>query len=315
MAKRTESAAKAIEQLLAPLRASDQETEALKRLEGSGNTAEFAAALRALDNKEALRGVTLLERVDKKLINRDAYRAIASTDVATITAARARAVTPSMISTLIAKKDLLCECMVPFKFESLRAFDAMSGPDLDDVRQGILGAIQTAVGEYTVTNPGTPQGAGKTRVHLLGEIHLSFSAKLPQTGRYCLLMPSGPFWVHGHSRVVGQGNWTTSYDAKVWVDFFTALAAGGTLVEFSGEEIYHDGTRSEDRQKLYNHDLDLPSRVVFFNANANDDLRLEFQLNVDTAANEDGVAIVVVEAFGFPANTKHDYDTFVIRTE
>ena len=188
----------------------------------------------------------------------------------------------------------------------------MSGPDLFDVRNGLLGAIRLADDEYTISNPGNT--TGKTRVHLNGQMHLSFSAVLPKTGRYCLLMPAGNLWMHGHSRVVGHGNSTTSYDAKVWVNHYMVLQVGGRLLEIAGGQIHYDGTRSKDRTRNFNNDLVLDPRYLFFQANGGDELTLDFRLEADTAANEDGIAIVVVDAFGFPANTKRDYDTFAVRT-
>ena len=108
-------------------------------------------------------------------------------------------------------------------------------------------------------------------------------------------------------------NNTTSYDAKVWVDYYQVISVGDTLVEISGGEIHYDGTRSEDRTMNFNADRNLPPRYLFFNApRAGDTLSLSLRIEVDTAANEDGLATGVIDMFGFPANTTHDYDSFVI---
>jgi hypothetical protein len=82
----------------------------------------------------------------------------------------------------------------------------------------------------------------------------------------------------------------------------------------AGGQIHYDGTRSEDRTTNFNNDLVLDPRYLFFHANAGEGITLDFRLEADTAANEDGIAIVVVDAFGFPANTKRDYDTFAVRS-
>ncbi len=40
---------------------------------------------------------------------------------------------------------------------------------------------------------------------------------------------------------------------------------------------------------------------------------LTLRLEVDTAANEDGLATGVIDQFGFPAVMTDDYDTFVVK--
>jgi hypothetical protein len=128
-------------------------------------------------------------------------------------------------------------------------------------------------------------------------------------------MPEGIHWVNGHSRVVGHGNSSTSYDAKVWVKHFMVLRAGGRLLEIAGGQLHYDGTRSADRTRNFENELVFAPRYLFFQANRDDKVTLEFCLDVDTAANEDGIAIVVIDAFGFLANLTNDLDTFMVKND
>jgi hypothetical protein len=75
----------------------------------------------------------------------------------------------------------------------------------------------------------------------------------------------------------------------------------------------YDGTRSEDRTKVFWHELEILPLYVLVPANAGDELLVRFRLQVDTEANEDGIAIAVVDYFGFPANLKSDYDSVVTK--
>jgi len=271
---------------------------------------KFVQVLGKLDRKYKVRSLETLG-VDKKLINPQASRAATKE----ITPTLQRTIMPSgfgVIGQLVTSNQLACDCLVPFSFRGLDVYNSMSGPEMYEVTRGIIGANRYGDNEYSVWNPGDT--TGKTRVHLFGQMHISFSADLPQAGRWCLFHPSGFLDIHGHSRVVGHGNSTTSYDAKVWIDYFQVLEVGGTLIEISGGEIHYDGTRSEDRTKYFDADRYLPPRYLFFNVpRAGDTLLLTLRIEVDTAANEDGLALGVIDQFGFPAVLSHDYDTFVIK--
>jgi hypothetical protein len=293
--------------LFAPLRPTNEEMAALKEAE-KRNPAEFVRRLAELDRKYKVRSIETLQ-IDKKIINHEATSR--APQQATPYAQYPPPSIAEMLNKLSLSKELACDCVVPFMFRRLDVYTNMSGPETDQVRQGILGAYRRYTNEYSVWNPGDT--TGKTRVHIAGQMHISFSARLPQAGRWCLLYPSGQLWIRGHSRVVGHGNSTTSYDAKVWVDYYQVLQSGSQLLELSGGEIHYDGTRSEDRTRYFNEDRQLLPRYLFFNAQANDELLLTLRLEVDTAANEDGLATGVIDIFGFPANTPRDYDTFVVK--
>lgn len=312
MTNQRDSQRELVDRLLGGLRTSQADIDRLKALESSGKADQLVRAQVALDKKQALRGLGKLDGLDRAKVNPAAFRLIDDAERAAASAIQKARIGPSLIAGLLADGEIACECLVPFKFNGLHVYGSMSGPSLTDVRNGILGAIRLADDEYTVSNPGNTTGT--TRVPLAGQMHLEFSATLPTGGRYCLLMPTGQLWVRGHTRVVGHGNYSTCYDAKVWVHQFLVLVVGNTLLEMSGGEIHYDGTRSEDRTKFLYRDVMMDPRYVFFSANAGDLLTLTLRLEVDTEANEDGIAIGVVDMFGFPANMKDDYDTFAIRT-
>lgn len=293
--------------LFAGLRPTEDELAKIKAAEHDPQ--KFVQLLGELDRKYKVRSLETLG-VDKKLINPQASRPV----IGEITAAYPFAV-PSgfgMLGQLAASKQLACDCVVPFQFRRLDVYNSISGPEQNQVARGMLGAMRWGANEYTVWNPGDTTGKG--RVHIYGQMHISFSANIPQAGRWCLIHPSGTLRIRGHSRVVGHGNMTTSYDAKVWVDYYQVLEVGGTLVEISGGRIHYDGTRSEDRTKYFTSDRYLPPRYLFFNVpGPGNTLLLTLRLEVDTAANEDGLATGVIDQFGFLANSTEDYDTFVIK--
>lgn len=300
--------------LFAKLHPTEEELAELKAAERSGDVSLFVRALGELDRRYKARSIDTLG-IDRKLVASDASRP-AKQEIATAYpfTVQSSAEPPVFhrIGELLASKELRCDCLVPFKFRRLDVYSSMSGPEESEVARGILGAMRWGANEYTVWNPGDT--TGKTRVHVYGQMHISFSASLPQAGRWCLIHPSGPLMIRGHSRVVGHGNMTTSYDAKVWVDYYQVLQVGGTLVEISGGGIHYDGTRSEDRTKYFNSDRTLPPRYVFFNAPAaGETLLLTLRIEVDTAANEDGLATGVIDEFGLPANVTEQYDTLVIK--
>ncbi len=198
---------------------------------------------------------------------------------------------------------------VPFTFRRLDVYNSMSGPELSDVHLGILGAARESANDYTVWNPGDTSGT--TRVHIGGQMHISFAAEIPKTGNWYLLHPAGTVVIRGHSRVVGHGNSSTCYDAKVRVNYYQVLEVGTQLLEIAGGEIHYDGTRSEDRTRDFSADMELPARYVPFHANQGETLLLTLRIEVGTEANEDGLATGVIDMFGLPANRASDYDTLV----
>lgn len=292
--------------LFAGLRPTKDELAKIKAAEG--DPIKFVQLLGELDRKYKVRSLETLG-VDKKLINAQACHPVTE-DIRAYPFAGQSGF--GIIGQLTASKQLACDCVVPFKFQRLEVYNSISGPEQNQVARGMLGAMRWGANEYTVWNPGDT--TGKTRVPLYGQMHISFSADIPQAGFWCLIHPSGTLLIRGHSRVVGHGNSTTSYDANVWVDYFQVLEVGGTLVEISGGEIHYDGTRSEDRTKYFNADRYLPPRYIFFNApRAGDTLLLTLRIEVDTSANEDGLATGVIDQFGFLANSTDDYDTFATK--
>ena len=130
-----------------------------------------------------------------------------------------------IVNQLAENKQLAVECLIPFKFQGLDIFNNMAGPEKKKVDRGMIGAMRSGVDEYTVLNPG--ETSGKTRKHIDGQMHITFRAIIPTTGKLCLIHPAGRLLIRGYSRVVGHGNMTTSYDAKVWVDYSQILLAGG----------------------------------------------------------------------------------------
>lgn len=296
--------------LFSPLHPTEAELAAIRKAERAGDLQEFVKKVGELDRKYKVRSLDALKNVERGIMKADTFRR--ATWEGRMPAERPIAgQIGSILGGLLGGNELACDCVVPFRFRRLDVYTNMSGPETAGVRSGILGANREYTNEYTVWNPGDTDG--KARVHLPGQIHISFSAQLPRGGRWCLLLPSGDLWVRGHSRVVGHGNSTTSYDAKVWVDYYQVLVVGNTLLEMSGGPIHYDGTRSEDRTRNFDSDRYLQPRYTFFNAQPGDQLELTLRLEIDTAANEDGLATGVVDYFGFPANTDMDYDTFVIK--
>src|SRR5262245_58737452 len=294
--------------LFAALRPNKDELAELKAAERSKDLEQFVRRLGELDRKYKMRSLETLV-VDEKLINTEAFRP-ASEEIKPAYPVQSHF--EAIVGQLAASKQLACDCIVRFWFRRLNVYNNMSGPERNEVARGLLGARRDYANEYSVWNPGDTDG--KTRVHINGQMHITFDSGIPEAGRWCLILPSGNLYVRGHSRVVGHGNMTTSYDAKVWVDYYQVISVGDTLVEISGGDIHYDGTRSEDRTMNFNADRNLPPRYLFFNApRAGDTLSLSLRIEVDTAANEDGLATGVIDMFGFPANTTRDYDSFVIK--
>jgi hypothetical protein len=223
----------AVGELLGGLRTSQEEVAALQALEQSGNKAEFTRALIDFEKRETLRSLESLQGFDREKFNPRAYRLAATAEQMPVKQMRAAVASagPSILAGLVAENAAECDCIVPFKFSGLRTYGAMTGPDLDDVRNGMLGATCSAPGEYTVSNPGNTTGT--TRTPMNGQMWLSFTAQLPKKGSHYLLMVAGDLWVQGHTRVVGHGNSSTCYDAKVWVKYFMVLVAGPRLIEIA----------------------------------------------------------------------------------
>jgi len=91
------------------------------------------------------------------------------------------------------------------------------------------------------------------------------------------------------------------------------VCVAGVLKEMAIAQMHYDGTRSEDRTKEFRHDIAVDPQYSLVYGNAGDELLVRFRLQVDTEANEDGIAIAVIDFFGFPANTKGDYDTVITK--
>jgi len=266
---------------------------------------QFSRLLAELDRKYKVRSIDTLG-LDKKLINTQAFLPAGAAEGFEVQAGL------GVVAQLLQAEQACPSSTVPFAFRGLEVYNNMAGPEQTDVARGMLGAMRWGANEYTVWNPGDTRGT--TRVHLYGEMQISFGAVIPQAGRWCLVHPSGSLLIRGHSRVVGHGNSTTSYDAKVWIDYYQVLTIGGTVIEISGGEVFYDGTRSEDRTRSFNADSFLPPRGVTFDApRAGDTLLLALRIDVDTAANEDGLATGVIDQFGFLANSTDDYDTLVVK--
>ncbi len=289
--------------LLTGLRPTPAELAKLAAAESSPK--QFVDLLGQLDRKYKVRSLESLG-VDKKLIYAQALLpASAAQEFPTQSGL-------GPIGQLLEANQACEGTTVPFKFRALEVYQNMLGPAQTGVARGMLGAMRWAANEYTVWNPG--ETSGKTRVHLYGQARIVFGAEIPRAGKWCLAAPSGALLIRGHSRVVGHGNSTTSYDAKVWVSYYQMLALGDTILEVSQTDVAYDGTRSEDRTRYFTADGFLPPRGIFFDApRAGDSLLLFLCLNVDTAANEDGLAVGVIDQFGFLANSTDDYDTLVTK--
>lgn len=292
--------------LSASMRPTDDELEKLRAAEG--DPAKFTRLLGDLDRKYKARSSLIME------VDKDKFSAEASYPVPLDGTNYPFPVQSGfgIVGQLAASNQLACDCVVPFEFYRLDVYTSMSGPEQNQVNRGMIGAMRLGANEYTVWNPGDT--TGKTRVHVWGQMHISFTARIPQAGRWYLIHPSGTLLIRGHSRVVGHGNSTTSYDAKVWVDYYQVLEIGGSLVEISGGQIHYDGTRSEDRTSYFTADRYLPTRYVVFDApHPGNTLMLTLRIEVDTAANEDGLATGVIDQFGFIANMTNDYDTLAVK--
>ncbi|MEW5873069.1 MAG: hypothetical protein AB1894_27670 [Chloroflexota bacterium] len=293
--------------LFAKLRPTEEELAKLKAVEE--DPIAFAHMVGEIDRKYKVRSLETL-RSDKKLFNAQASYPV------NINETRANPLPIQsgfgIIGQLAASNQLACDCLVPFKFTGLIAYNAMSGPNQFEVARGMLGALRLGADEYQVFNPGDT--TGKTRVHFFGQLCITFAAQIPQAGRWCLIHPSGILRIRGHSRVVGHGNMTTSYDAKVWFDYYQFLYIGFTAIEESGGDIHYNGTRSGDHKEYFCADRFLPPRYIFFDVpDAGELLELMMLIEVDAAANKDGLALGVIDQFGFLANYTDEYDTFVVK--
>ena len=296
--------------LLNGLWTTETEWKKLRTLEKNGQAGVYARALARLDKKQALRGLKDIKGLDRKKVKPAGLWGAPSGSVGL--AAPQMAAPSATLLELLAQKKAACDCVIPCTFSGFRTYGAMNGPDADDVRQGILGACRLAAGEYTLSN--CDNSDGTWRFPLGGSMQLFFSGVIPRSGQHYLLLHPGLFWVKGHGRVVGHGNMTTGYDAKVWVDHYMIIDVNGAIVELSGGEVLYDGTRSDDRRTDFRLECPVESRYVSFYARKDDVVTLSFRLNANTEANADGIATIVVDYYGFPANTKKDYDTLIVRS-
>lgn len=296
--------------ILLSLRPTAQETKNLIKLEKEGDREKFNREFRKIDKKYATRTLQRVPGLKKGLINPNAFK-ISDKQNSELTKLSGLA-HPNIIASLLETKEIGCDCLIPFKFDGLKVYGSIGGPESSVVARGMLGAVRWNTGEYSVFNPGDT--TGKTRVHVSGQLYIRFNAFLPKSGRYCLLIPAGALQIKGSSRVVGHGNFSTSFDAKAWVDFYSVLQCENQLLELSGGEIHYDATRSEDRTKFFEREIMFEPRYIFFTGNRNDEVLLTLRLEVDTAANEDGISNVMIDQFGFLSNATNDHNTLLIKT-
>jgi hypothetical protein len=204
-----------------------------------------------------------------------------------------------------------CE-IVPFDYTGLTTHHSMGGAETIHTVQGVLGAVSTSSNKYLVHNSG--ESNDKDRVPVDGELRINFKATIPTAGTWYVLLPSTErFLMKGHSQVVGHGNSTTSWDAKVLFTFNQTLKLGTKVLQHSEQRILSDQTRSEDRTKNFSKDSAMPKRYVRFEAVGGEVLWLNLELEVDTSANEDGTAIGFIDHFGFLSNSDGDAGTFVVK--
>jgi len=299
----------AMQYLMAQMQPSDVERATLKRLERQVSAAELERAVARLDRKYEKLTLDQVPGIDRKLVN--AKPAIMKDVLGRERVAFQKSVSAFDDLVGLVTQEATANCLIPFTFQALQIYGGITGPAISDVRQGMLGAGRQADGEYTLTNLGDTDGKG--RVPIDGQLAIVFGAEIPQAGTYYLLMPSGLFFVNGSTRVKGHGNFTTCYDSKASVQMVQSLYAGETCLEYSGPwSIHSDGTRSEDRTKYFDKDIQYDSRFIQFYASGPCYLTLYYWLFGHTECNEDGKAWVTIDLFGFPANTKHDYDTLVV---
>jgi len=287
-----------------------KEKDHLKALEKDGKYEELEKFQMKLDSKYDSMSLDDIEKIDKKIINNAAIR-VADTEFLTNIKKANQLSINNTLSSILLGNQIQCNCIFPFVFQSLKVYDHMTGPNMFEVERGILGINRYYDGEYRVYNSGDTVGKG--RVSMVGHGDLTFKADITTGGRYCLLMPAGYLLIRGKSRVKGQGNYTTCFDSKVWINFWSILHVNGNIIEMSGGQIHYDGTRSEDRTKYFISDRVLSPRYIFFNAQNNSYIELILRIEIKTAANEDGKAWGTIDQFGFYANTKSDYDTMVIK--
>ncbi len=296
--------------LTSKIRIHEAENKMIHELEKQGETDKLIKLHAKLDKMQA--GVTLdqVAGISNKVVNKTAFMVKETNEPNMIESAAI--INPSVLATLTKIEEIKCNCIIPFAFDRLRVLDNISGPANNDVTRGIIGANRYYDSEYMIFNPGDTNGT--TRVHSVGSLDILFSAVMPATDRYCLLLPVGNLWINGKSRVLGHGHSWNCYDSKIWFDYFSFLHLDGNILEASHTDLFYDGTRSEDRTKVFYKIIKFSPRYLFFSANAGQKLELIMRIQVDTAANEDGKTWGYVNMFGFPANDKTDYDTMVIRS-
>jgi len=294
-------------ELLASLRPSKEELASLHRAERAADPAEFERHVERLDRKYKARTLEAIKGIDQKLINRRAYRRASEGGQPSW---RTPVAAAAIVASLVGKKLVTCECIVPFRFRGLHTFGSMAGADGDQAQRGVVGAHRYYDDEYTVANYGDTEG--RMRLHLDGQMQIEFGAELPKTARYCLICPSGHLVIRGRSRVAGRGNFAAADDARIRVDFHQAVQAGDVLLELCGGNVHSDGARTSERTGTFAEDVYLEPRYLFLEARANDLLRLTLRLEIEAEANVDGVAVAVVDTFGFFANSTRDHDTFVL---
>ncbi len=299
-------------ELMTKVHTSADEATALRALEQSGKSTEFKEALLALDRKERLKQLKDLKGVDQKKLSPNAFRVMTSLDQAALTPARWQKTRTWAIETLI-PVPFKEEYYTPLAYSGAYVSNAMTGPNKPDPKNfdGIMGVVRAHNGEYTVSNPGDPSW-GKTRVSISGQVSIDYSGVLPRTGNYSLYLDSNLLLIKGFTRVIGEGDSTCSYDAKVWVRLGVGVEVAGTLVDYSDEQIHYDGTRSENRGVNFNEPRLVEYRSVNLTGNAGDAVKLKFLLDIEASANREGLAAGVVDTFGFVANTPEDYMPAVV---
>src|SRR5262245_35439349 len=190
MAKRTQRPSErpdVLAPLLAQLRPSEEELAALRTLESKGDMGRFTRALAELDRKYKHRDLDRIKGLRKGVLNPDAFR-IARRPHEIDREALAKPSPASVMTEVLKARGLRCDCVVPFEWVSLTAMNSMTGPNRTDVARGLLGAQRQFSGEYRVYNPGDT--TGKALVHRTGQLHITFEARLPEAGRWCVLLPA-----------------------------------------------------------------------------------------------------------------------------
>lgn len=288
-----------------------EDEKEIAKLEKSGDTDKLTEAMIRLDKKQA--GVMLsdIPGFDSKLIN---YEAFIVRDDLPDQASFTKGYDKVLRSGSVQSTSIKSKRIIPFKFRQVKTNGYISGPEVTEVTRGVLGVHRFHQNEYSIFNPGDTSTL--RRIHRTGSLDIEFSAYIPVSGQYMLMLPSGQLTIWGMTRVLGHGNFTTCYDAKVWVDFFYFLSDdidNNKYIEASHVEIHYDGTRDTDSTRYFFRVIDLPARYVVFNASAGKQIVLILKARIDTAANKDGKVWGYFQMFGLPAKTKTDYDTVLIK--